>query len=323
MKLPSVTIAIPTFNGLGWLKHSLRDLSHQQYDGELQILTMDSGSNDGTVEYLKSQGVAVFPLSSQPFNHGKTRNELLQKVKTELVLFTVQDARPSSSSWIQSMVSALIESEADAICGGQCVPESKETNPFQWFRPITKQNKTTTYDSLQFQTATAEARFSMCCWDNVNSIYKTDILKKIPFPHVDFGEDMAWAKTALEANVTIGYCDHGKVFHYHHENPDFVRNRVIAIWRSRWELFKIQPPGPIKLNMWWWTKNGISLIYHYRIISPPRIVYWLLHNWRNSRARNQAIVEVIQGISNDNLEDLQSNLKDRAALAPTIKNADQ
>lgn len=316
MNLPSVTIAIPTFNGIKWLKNSLPHLCQQQYSGELKIIAIDSGSNDGTVTFLKSHGVEVHPLSNKPFNHGRTRNELLQKVETELVIFTVQDAQPRSTLWIQTMIDALIDSGADAICGGQCVPESKYTNPFLWYRPISENPRTVTYSAPEFQTASAETRASICRWDNVNSLYKTELLRKIPFPHVEFGEDQAWAKTALETNVKIGYCDHGKVYHYHHENPEFVRKRTIATWHSLWVHFKIQPSKPIKTNFWWWLKNGVALVYHYHIISPPRIIYWLKHNWKNNQARNQAILEVIQGISNDNFNSLYSKPEDKAALAP-------
>lgn len=316
MSLPSVTIAIPTFNGLSWLKDSIDSFIHQNYKGELAIAAMDSGSTDGTIEFLESRGVTVYPLTTKPFRHGKTRNELVQKIRTELVLFTVQDAKPTSSSWLNYMVESLIDSAADAMCGGQCVPKSPRTNPLQWFRPIDRTNRIETYSPEQYSVASAITRASYCRWDNVNAIYKTQTLQSIPFPDVDFGEDAGWAKAALEANNTIGYCSQGKVYHYHHENPDFVRNRVISTWYARWTTFGTQPPEPKKPHVLWWVKKTYILIFRLRILAPTKLIYWLFHNMRNSMARFYATKEVLQAISENNLESLYLSLKDKAASAP-------
>jgi len=313
---PSVTIAIPTFNGLNWLRSSIDTFIGQEYTGDLRILVMDSGSTDGTIAFLEEKGIEVERLPSHPFNHGRTRNDLVNLVASELVLFTVQDARPRSSRWVQDMVDALLISGSDAVCGGQCVPEGPETNPMQWFRPIQDSRAITTHAPHDYDMSNDEDRCTMCRWDNVNALYKTDVLKEIPFPQVEFGEDMAWAKTALKSGKRIGYCDGRKVDHYHHENPTFVRTRTICTAFSRWSNFNVIPQEVPSINLLWWGRIIHTLTLRRRIISPLRLAHWLKHNWENQRARNAAILEVRNAIHDGTIVALHASLNDPKAAAP-------
>ena len=313
---PSVTIAIPTFNGLDCLRPSIDTFIGQEYPGDLRILVMDSGSTDGTIEFLEEKGIEVERLPSHLFNHGRTRNDLVNLVASELVLFTVQDARPRSSRWVQDMVDALLISGSDAVCGGQCVPQGTETNPMQWFRPMQDSRAITTYTSRDYDMSDDEGRCMMCRWDNVNALYKTGVLKEIPFPQTEFGEDLAWARTALNSGKRIGYCDGRKVDHYHHQNPTFVRTRTICTAFSRWSNFNVIPQKGPSINPFWWSQLIYTLILRRRIISPLRLIHWLKHNWKNQRARNAAILEVRKAIDDGTIVALHASLNDPKAAAP-------
>ena len=86
------------------------------------------------------------------------------------------------------MVDALLISGLDAVCGGQCVPEGPETNPMQWFRPIQDSRAITTHTPHDYDMSNDEDRCTMCRWDNVNALYKRDVLKKSPFPKLNLAK---------------------------------------------------------------------------------------------------------------------------------------
>ena len=165
-----------------------------------------------------------------------------------------------------------------------------------------------------------EDRCMMCRWDNVNALYKTDVLKEVPFPQVEFGEDLAWAKTALKSGKRIGYCDGRKVDHYHHENPTFIRTRTICIAFSRWANFNVIPQEGPSINLLWWGRLIQTLTLRCRIISPLRLAHWLKHNWENQRARNASILEVRNAIQNGTIVALHTSLNDPKASAPNPSN---
>jgi GT2 family glycosyltransferase len=70
----SVSIVIPTWNGLDLLKQFLQSViraaSHysKQSNARTEIIIVDDGSSDGTVEWLTAQGFSSQPLSLSPFS---------------------------------------------------------------------------------------------------------------------------------------------------------------------------------------------------------------------------------------------------------------
>ena len=51
-----VTVIIPNYNGLSFLKACIAALRVQKYK-RFDILVVDNGSEDGSVEWLQSQGI--------------------------------------------------------------------------------------------------------------------------------------------------------------------------------------------------------------------------------------------------------------------------
>ena len=312
---PSITIAIPTFNGLVWLENSISAFLQQDYGGIVKILALDSGSTDGTVKFLRANNIRVVRLQSLPFNHGRARNEIINYVDTELVLYTVQDAKPRSSKWLQDMSESIINSESDAICGGQCVPTELDKNPLRWYMPVQDIRQTKTYNHADYLSATLKERKDICRWDNVNAIYRAQTLREVPFPELPFGEDMAWAKAALSHDKTIGYCDHGKVYHYHHETPEFIRSRVVVTAHLHWKLFQCAPTISRPPTFLWFMKTAYTIIYRCRITSPLEIAQWLRHNLIIKSAYHKSTTEATKAIQEGNFDLIYNNLDDKAALA--------
>ncbi len=62
---PSLAVVIPSWNSLDLLPRCLDSLTNQ--GGELELLVVDNGSSDGSVEYLRERGVEHVAL---PTNHG-------------------------------------------------------------------------------------------------------------------------------------------------------------------------------------------------------------------------------------------------------------
>lgn len=221
-----VTVIIPTFNGGQMFENSLQVLLHQEYTGVVQIVIIDSGSSDSTVQYAQSMGVEVVSIPHETFNHSKTRNLALNYAKFENVVYLVQDAVPTSSTWLSELDEALNSNEVIAVYGRQ-IPHA-DADAYARFEvdyyngylgdddSIQSLPVDRSLDSFDYDTALRMIRF-----DNVCAIYKRGILERHPFPDVVYGEDLAWAKEVITKGYTIMYSSKISVSHSHNRSPQY------------------------------------------------------------------------------------------------------
>ena len=255
--------------------------SAQEFAGTWDILIIDSGSTDNTLNIVgKYPRVEVHEIPNSEFGHGRTRNLALQLKKADYYLFTVQDATPPSLQWLQIHVNLIENHNLDALCGGQAVAHDPDKNPVQWHRPLDSAPPIRIITPRDFQSASSYERARLCEWDNVNAIYTATSLFETPFPDVRFGEDMSWAKSRLEDNGSIGYSFNNRVWHYHHQNYSFAfaRESNSVLWR--YNCFGIIPSR----NSFGWFrfifKTIKSIVYNAKIYSLKEALFWLNYNIR-------------------------------------------
>ena len=71
---PLVSVVIPVKNGIDTLASCLDGIFGQTLRDKLEVIIIDSGSTDGTLDLLKKYPVRVYNLPPKEFNHGETRN---------------------------------------------------------------------------------------------------------------------------------------------------------------------------------------------------------------------------------------------------------
>lgn len=298
-QFPSVTVVIPTLNAMTWFYKSWDIFTCQEYEGKYEILIIDSGSADGTVEFCMSSSshTRVITIDSAEFGHGRTRNLALEHTDAELIIFTVQDACPPSSEWIALMVEDLVNNDLAALCGGQATPHDWDKNPVEWFRPIDNNATPLIIDGGELGPVSNEELFRYCGWDNVNAVYRRSALTAFPFQEVPFGEDMRWAKEALKNKLRIGYSYNNRVWHYHHRDYHFAYKRAAydAYWRFK--NFGILPTSRKNRAISEWLKILHTITIKSGIFNPKSIGYWIRYNHRLHQAIQAAHEDLIQAIN--------------------------
>lgn len=319
---PSVTVVIPTLNGEGWLTSSIPEFLTQDYAGTWDFLIIDSESNDRTENLFKSIPNAHFhSISRHEFGHGRTRNLALSLTQSELLLFTVQDARPMHSHWISDMVNALMDSETDAVCGGQAVPHEPNKNPLAWYRPLNEKKEVRVVSAPEFIRANNLGRMKLCGWDNVNALYKRTALKETLFQNVRFAEDIAWAKSHLEGGGSIAFVSGCEVWHYHHHTPQFTWQRTLSKLYWQHHHFGDIPSLPKAPTMKGLLHTFKVLTWNCRIFNPLRIAYWLKYIWTSKTVTyraGQTFAKARAGGQSD-IDTLYASMGEQSPLAPRDK----
>ncbi len=98
-------MAIPVRNGGPALEGVLAALGRQTVDHEL--IVCDSGSTDGSVQLARAHGARVLEIPPSEFNHGATRNLLMERAGGSRVAFLTQDAAPADERWLERLLEGL------------------------------------------------------------------------------------------------------------------------------------------------------------------------------------------------------------------------
>ena len=228
-----ISIVIPTYNGGKIFVECLNKIKEQEYAGEIQLIVIDSGSNDGTPNLAEDAGAIVKRIDNREFNHAKTRNASLAWIKYDNVVFTVQDAIPCSLTWLSDLEHSINQYNVVAVYTDQ-IPHDNATlyarfenqciRNFRGQQAVLK-----SLDSPEsFQKMPYHDAYKTIALDNVCAIYRTKSLIRFPFPEVDFAEDMAWSFAELLKGKKILYQPSITVQHSHNRTPYYGFRRQIT-----------------------------------------------------------------------------------------------
>ncbi|MGD0281091.1 MAG: glycosyltransferase, partial [Dissulfurispiraceae bacterium] len=103
----TVSVIIPTKNAGGEFELLMSVLSQQKGFKDLEIVVVDSGSSDGTLEIARSYGAKVVEIPSEKFSHSYARNLGAEHAIGNHLLFTVQDALPPSATWLYELAGKM------------------------------------------------------------------------------------------------------------------------------------------------------------------------------------------------------------------------
>src|SRR5947208_16482529 len=105
----SASVLLPTFQAMDFLERVLDALATQETNLAWDVLVIDSGSTDGTVECVERRrngfpvALTVESIPPDAFDHGDTRNLLAARSRGDLLVLLTQDAIPSNSRWLQAL----------------------------------------------------------------------------------------------------------------------------------------------------------------------------------------------------------------------------
>ncbi len=184
----------------------------QQTMKNIQVILVDSGSTDRTVEIAHEFEVQVVNIAPHEFTFGRSLNLGISHADADVLVFASAHIYPVYPDWLESLTAPFMDKQV-AVCYGKQrgTRDSKfsEQQIFQhWFSDTSKLVQNNPF-----------------C-NNANAAIRKSVWEKHSYDEsIPALEDLAWAKWAQENGYQVSYSAEAEIIHIHHETWKGVYNR--------------------------------------------------------------------------------------------------
>ena len=216
---PLATVAILTYNGELYLERILAAVFEQKVDGAVEVLVIDSGSTDSTLEIIgRFPDVRLHTIPNSEFGHGRTRNLAATLARGTFIAYLTHDAIPLDSHWLREMLAPFeISRKVVAVLGRQtpranCFPLQKY-DISELFASLGSAVATSLF-SLDTSTQTQQSLDTLGFFSDVNSASRRSFLTDvIRYRDVPYAEDQLFGADLISAGYTKAYAAKAAVEH--------------------------------------------------------------------------------------------------------------
>lgn len=210
--MPKCSLVIRCFNEE---KHigKLLDNVITQTEKDVEIIIVDSGSTDHTLEVAKKYPTKIVSILSSEFTFGKALNLGIQHATSDFILIASAHVYPTDKDWIKNILQPFENQHIALVFGRQIGNEITKFSEHQifrkWFPP---------------EPQGYEQDHPFC--NNANTAIRKSVWETMPYDEKLTGlEDLDWAKRALLSGHKLYYCPQAVIVHVHEETPPRIMNR--------------------------------------------------------------------------------------------------
>jgi glycosyltransferase involved in cell wall biosynthesis len=123
---PSICAVVPTFESAATLDAALRSLTRQRYAGEVELLVVDGGSADSTLEIARRHGARILHNPGREEETGRALG--IEAATAELILLFDADDEAVGEDWLATLVGAL-DAAPDIVAADCLFHEWRRADP--------------------------------------------------------------------------------------------------------------------------------------------------------------------------------------------------
>ena len=207
----TISIVIRALNEAEHLPALLDSIERQSLAPD-EVVLVDSGSTDATVEIGESRGLKVIHIPPGDFTFGRALNWGCEAAKGEILVFVSAHVYALDDSWLASLVAPFDDDGVGLSYGGQTGDDRSNFAEIQllkrWFPDV----------------ATNDQQDPFC--NNANCSIRRELWETTPFDETLPGlEDMAFARQIRSVGHRVAYVPEAKIAHVHQEGWRQTLNR--------------------------------------------------------------------------------------------------
>ncbi|MCK8492782.1 glycosyltransferase [Spirosoma sp. RP8] len=236
------SIIIRAFNEEKHIGKLLDGIARQESQHTIEIILVDSGSTDNTVQIAESRGAQVIKIRPEEFSFGRALNLGCQYASGDILLFASAHVYPVYTNWIDRMLAPFEDSKVALTYGrqiGNHLSKFSEQQLFaKWFPDVSNSNQ-----SIPF------------C-NNANTAIRRSLWEQMTYDESLTGlEDLHWAGAIQQQGYKIAYQADAVIVHVHEETPRKIYNRY---YREAIAFKRLKPHATF--NSWHFVYLAITNI---------------------------------------------------------------
>ncbi|MGE5072042.1 MAG: glycosyltransferase family 2 protein, partial [Anaerolineae bacterium] len=205
------SIVIRAHNEAAHIGRLLQGIARQSCP-DAEVILVDSGSTDATVEIAEAAGAQITRIAPEEFTFGRALNFGVQAASHERVVIASAHVYPIYPDWIERLLKPLDSPAVAVVYGRQRGTAASKFSEQQIFRQW-------------YPDADIIPQASPFC-NNANAAIRRSVWQQHPYDETLTGlEDVAWAKWAQSQGWQVAYAAHAEIVHIHAETVSSVYNR--------------------------------------------------------------------------------------------------
>ena len=245
MRNECVSIVFRALNEEKWFEKALLACKDQHLDSiDVELILVDSGSTDRTIEIAESHGCRIIHIKKSDFTFGRSLNYGCEAATGEFLVFISAHCIPTHEWWLANLIAPLHKKIADYTYGrqvGHKVTRFSEHQIFSQYFPD--------HDKMPQGD---------CFINNANAAIRKNTWETYRFDEEATGlEDMILAKALIRNGGRIAYVADAPVYHIHEETFAQTRRRY---YREALTLREIMPE--VQLNFGDFLRYVTAAVFH-------------------------------------------------------------
>ena len=198
------SIVIRAKNEARFIGETLTAITQQNINGATEIIVVDSGSTDGTLEIVRSFPTTLIQIPAERFTYGRSLNIGIEAARGPYIVSVSAHTFPIGRDWLEHLLEPFRDQN---VCGtyGRQLPRA-DASPLEVFGMF--------YTGVM--STRRRVQHSNAMFSNANGAFRRDLWESERFDErVAGAEDLAWVRIMLRRGYSVVFEPRACAYHSH------------------------------------------------------------------------------------------------------------
>jgi len=219
---PRIAIAVRLKNERKFLPALIASLQEQTVFGNCELVFLDSGSADGSVEYLRRYADRIYAIEPSEFQFGRSCNQIISACEAPYVVLLSAHVVIAEPDALELAVGALERNQKLAAVYLRQKTAGVPNKDFSAYESLFLK-KRFPVSNLDMTAASIPTAAPI---SNAGAVVRRSVWVQTAFPEVQASEDVLWARTVVKQGASLLYIGERSIVHNHSETAEQVYRRV-------------------------------------------------------------------------------------------------